>query len=75
MKLRKNIRKYSLRLLLIILISYLAFIYTIYYSFKSIGRETNTKFISFLLNENNPDNLDDYIIPKVINNLYIGNVT
>ncbi len=67
MKLRKIPRKKKCKYLFLIIIIYLVFAYTFYYSFKSIGNNTNEAFINFLLN-NGPANLaKEEKLPKIIN--------
>ena len=56
--------KYSILLIVV----YLVFTYTFYYSFKSIEKDTNEAFIKFLLQSGNANLLDENVIPRIINN-------
>ena len=67
MRLKGKIKKISIKFIIMLLLIYISFIYTIYFSFKSIGRETNEEFISFLLSDNDPGIINEKVIPKVIN--------
>ena len=67
MKLKKIPKRKKVKYLFLILIGYLVFAYTFYYSFKSISNNTNEEFITFLLNNGNANLQNDYKLPKVIN--------
>ena len=67
MKLKKISKRKKFKYLFLILLGYLAFAYTFYYSFKSISDSTNEEFILFLLNNGNANFENDYKLPKVLN--------
>ena len=66
MKLKKLSRKKKIKSIFIIIILYLVFAYTFYYSFKNNKTITNEEFIKFLLNNGNANIKNDYKLPKVI---------
>ena len=51
----------------LILIIYLVFAYTFYYSFKNTSSTTNQEFINYLLNNGNANLHNDYKLPMVLN--------
>lgn len=55
------------KILWLLLITYLAFAYTFYYSFKNTKNISNETFIKFLLNNGNANFPQDYKIPSIIN--------
>ena len=67
LKLKKISRKKKIKYLFLIIVSYVVFAYTFYYSFKSVSDKTNEEFILFLLNNGNAHMEHNYKIPKVIN--------
>ncbi len=67
LKLKKIPKKKKIKYLFLLLVSYLVFAYTFYYSFKSVSNKTNEEFIIFLLNNGNAYIKNDYKLPKVIN--------
>ena len=67
MKLKKIPKKKKFKFLFLLLIGYLVFAYTFYYSFKSISNNTNEEFILFLLNNGNAHFENDYKLPKILN--------
>lgn len=67
MKLKKIPKKKKYKLLFLIIVLYLIFAYTIYYSFLNNKKITNEKFINFLLDNGNTHYIKELYIPKVIN--------
>ena len=67
MKLKKIPRKTKFKFIIFIVIIYLAFSYTFYYSFKNISKNSNEEFINFLLNNGNATFKNNYKLPKIVN--------
>ena len=67
MKLKKIPKRKKIKYTFIIIIIYFIFIYTIYYSFKNISNTTNEEFITFLLNNGNPNIKNNYKLNNIIN--------
>ena len=67
MKLKKISKKKKIKYIFLILIIYLVFAYTFYYSFKNTSDKTNSIFINFLLNNGNANFYNEYKLPKVVN--------
>ena len=67
MKLKKISKKKKFKFLSLLLLGYLVFAYTFYYSFKAISSDTNEEFILFLLNNGNAHLENDYKLPKMLN--------
>lgn len=76
MKLKKIPRKTKFKITFLLLIIYLVFAYTFYYSFKNISNNSNEEFINFLLNNGNAAIGKNEKIPKAINKTinYILNI-
>ena len=68
MKLKKIPRKTKFKAIIVLLIIYLMFTYTFYYSFKNISNRTNSEFIKFLLNNGNITIKDNKYLNKSLNN-------
>ena len=67
MKLKKIPKKKKYKAIFLIIVIYVVFAYTFYYSFKSIGNNTNRAFITFLLNGSNSAIYEQEKIPTVVN--------
>ena len=67
MKLKKIPKRKKIKYTFLIIITYVIFTYTIYYSFKNISTKTNEEFIIFLLNNGNPTYKNNYKISNIIN--------
>ena len=67
MKLKKLPKKTKFKYSFLLIIIYLDFAYTFYYSFKNISANSNEEFILFLLNSGNAGLTNEYKLPKVIN--------
>ena len=67
MKLKRIPRKKKYKLVFILIIIYLIFGYTFYYSFKNNNGVMNEEFIKFLLDNGNVSTIYEYKLPKVIN--------
>ena len=65
MKLKK--RKKGYKLIILIIITYLIFSYTFYYSFKNNRKLMNESFINFILSNENIDVTNEYKLPMIIN--------
>ena len=60
-------QKKKFKLFFLIIIIYLVFAYTFYYSFRNNKSITNEEFIKYLINNGNIYFLEEYKLPKVIN--------
>ena len=67
MKLKKISKFKKIKYIFLILIVYIIFGYTVYYSFKNNSSITNEEFIKFVLNNGRVYDIDNKIIPKIIN--------
>ena len=67
MKLKKIPRRKKFKAIFIIILIYVVFAYTFYYSFKNNRSITNEVFVNYLLNNGNANIHEEYKIPKVIN--------
>ena len=67
MKLKKIPRKKKFKYIFILLIIYIIFSYTFYYSFKNISKTTNEEFINYLLNNGNINFDNKFKFNKLIN--------
>lgn len=67
MKLKRIPKRKKIKYTFLIIIAYLIFTYTIYYSFKNMGAKTNEEFIIFLLNNGNASYKSNYKISNIIN--------
>ena len=67
MKLKKIPRRKKFKAIFIIILIYVVFAYTFYYSFKNNRSITNEAFVNYLLNNGNANIHEEYKIPKVIN--------
>ena len=67
MKLKKISKFKKIKYIFLILIIYIIFGYTVYYSFKNNSSITNEEFIKFVLNNGNIYDIDNKILPKIIN--------
>ena len=67
MKLKKIPRRKKIKFIFIIILIYVVFAYTFYYSFKNNQSITNKAFVNYLLNNGNAFIYEEYKIPKVIN--------
>lgn len=68
MKLKKVKKKNKYKLLVLTIFFYLIFSYTFYNSFKNNKSISNKEFITFLLNNGNANFVNNYKLPKIINN-------
>lgn len=79
MKLKKIPKRKKFKFIFLLLIIYLVFGYTIYYSFRFNSRITNEKFINYILNNGNLYNIDNNkisnIIPKMVGYLLKIDIT
>ena len=62
----KRVKKYKLKNIFILIITYFIFGYTFSFSLKS-NNKNNQEFIRFLLNNGNANYISNYKLPKVIN--------
>ena len=69
MKLKK-VKRNGIKLFILLIIIYVSFIYTFYYSFKNIYKDTNSLFIKFLINNNTSINNNTYELPKLVNKTF-----
>ena len=67
MKLKKMSKRKKFKYIFLLLLVYLVFGYTIYYSFRNSSRVTNEEFIKFILNNGNIYDLEDKGIYKLLN--------
>ena len=67
MKLRKVSKKKKIKYLFLLIIIYLVFSYTFYYSFKNTKETSNEIFIKFILTNGNANFENNYKLPKIIN--------
>lgn len=67
MKLKKIPKKKKIKYFIIIILLYLTFAYTFYYSFKNNSSLANQEFINFLLTGGNISTQNEYKLPKLIN--------
>ena len=67
MKLKKIPKRKKFKFIFLLIISYLVFAYTFYYSFRYNKITTNEEFIKFILNNGNANYLNNYKIPNIIN--------
>lgn len=67
MKLKKIPKKKKIKSLILILIMYLSFAYTFYYSFKNNSHIINEEFINYLLDSGNANIKSNNKFPQVIN--------
>ncbi|MDO4394963.1 MAG: stage II sporulation protein P [Mycoplasmatota bacterium] len=67
MKLKKVPKKKKFKYFILIILLYLTFSYTFYYSFKNNSHLANQEFINFLLNGGNISFQNEYKLPKLIN--------
>jgi len=67
MKLKKISKKKKIKYTFLLLIVYLVFAYTFYYSFKNVSNTTNQEFIKFLLNNGNANFREDDRLSKILN--------
>ncbi len=67
MKLKRISKFKKIKYVFLILIVYIIFGYTVYYSFKNNSSITNEEFIKFVLNNGNVYDIDNKVIPKIIN--------
>ncbi len=67
MRLKKISKRKKIKISFLIMLLYITFAYTLYYSFKSTEEVTNEKYINYLLNNGSALNLYDYKLSKVIN--------
>ncbi len=67
MKLKKIPKRKKIKGIILIIVVYLSFAYTFYYSFKSNPRIMNEEFINHLLDSGNTLMVNNYKLPKIIN--------
>ena len=67
MKLKKIPKRKKIKGIILIIVVYLSFAYTFYYSFKSNPRIMNEGFINYLLDSGNTLMVNNYKLPKIIN--------
>lgn len=67
MKLKKIPKRKKIKGIILIIVVYLSFAYTFYYSFKSNPRIMNEEFINYLLDSGNTLMVNNYKLPKIIN--------
>lgn len=67
MKLKKVSKHKKIKFIFLILLIYIVFAYTFYYSFRNNKRITNEEFINFLINNGNSNIYNDKKLPKIIN--------
>lgn len=67
MKLKKIPKKKKIKTLILILIMYISFAYTFYYSFKNNSHVINEEFINYLLDSGNANIQSNNKFPQVIN--------
>ena len=67
MKLKKISKKAKFKSSILIIIIYLVFSYTFYYSFKNISISSNEAFIKFILNNGTIKFNNNYKLPKIVN--------
>ncbi len=64
----KGIRKRRNKLFLFLILTYILFSFTFYYSFKNNKSINNQEFIKFLLNNGNANFTNDYKLTNMVNN-------
>lgn len=64
----KGIKKKKSKLLLFLILTYILFSYTFYYSFKNNKNINNQEFIKFLLNNGNANFTKEYKLTTIVNN-------
>ena len=67
MKLKKISSHKKIKFIFLMLIIYLVFAYTFYYSFRNSRQITNEEFIKFLINNGNSNIYNEEKLPKIIN--------
>ena len=67
MKLKKIPRRKKFKFIFLITVIYLIFGYTFYYSFNNNKSVMNEEFINFILSNGSISEINDYVIPRVIN--------
>ncbi len=67
MKLRKRHKRFKYKFVVYVLVMYLSFSYTFYYSLKHTKRISNEEFINLLVRGGNANILDRYKLPNIVN--------
>ena len=67
MKLKKISKRKKIKFIFLVIIVYLVFAYTFYYSFRNNKKITNEEFIKFLINNGNSNIYTEERLPKIIN--------
>lgn len=67
MKLKGTKKKKSIKLLFFLVLIYVLFSFTFYYSFKNNKTITNEEFVKFLLNNGNANFNNDYKLTSIVN--------
>ena len=67
MKLKKISNHKKIKFIFLVIVIYLVFAYTFYYSFRNNKQITNEEFIKFLINNGNSNIYSEEKLPKIIN--------